>query len=58
MKHQSLAPLTHDLTSLSPSLSSSFPPFEYQQEDLYSFVTVADVPNGFRGVGTKVVDDV
>mmetsp|Transcript_2761 Transcript_2761/g.6197 ORF Transcript_2761/g.6197 Transcript_2761/m.6197 type:complete len:114 (+) Transcript_2761:218-559(+) len=27
-------------------------------EDLYSFVTVADVPNGFRGVGTKVVDDV
>jgi len=27
-------------------------------EDLYSYVTVADVPNGFSGLGTSVVDDV
>jgi len=28
------------------------------QEDLYSYVTVVDTPEGFSGLGTKVVDDV
>ena len=25
-------------------------------EDLYSYVTVVDTPNGFKGLGTEVVD--
>jgi hypothetical protein len=29
-----------------------------RQEDLYSYVTVADESQGFSGLGTKVVDDV
>ena len=30
---------------------------EDAEEDLYSYVTVADTPEGFSGLGTKVVDD-
>lgn len=26
------------------------------EEDLYSYVTVVDTPNGFKGLGTNVVD--
>jgi hypothetical protein len=28
------------------------------QEEMYSYVTVADAPEGFSGLGTTVVDDV
>lgn len=26
------------------------------EEELYSYVTVVDTPNGFKGLGTEVVD--
>jgi large subunit ribosomal protein L31e len=26
------------------------------EEDLYSYVTVVDTPNGFKGLGTNVID--
>ena len=29
-----------------------------RQDEMYSYVTVADCPKGFSGMGTKVVEDI
>ena len=50
------APATRTL-SLADVLSCLALCCSNEQEDLYSYVTVADTPNGFSGLGTKVVDD-
>jgi hypothetical protein len=42
-----------DLRHPPPSLARSV-----SQEEMYSYVTVADAPEGFSGLGTTVVDDV
>ena len=55
-RDEPFGPLIRILTSRSPlpsPLSSLV-----SQEDLYSYVTVVDTPEGFSGLGTKVVDDV
>ena len=44
------------------TLTSAIPPpslaRSVSQEEMYSYVTVADAPEGFSGLGTTVVDDV